>query len=69
MNATVSTKALKSLGGGRVRVSGDVTLADLYEAMPGREIHVEPLSARQPLADFLADYVTTFGSSQGIIAW
>ena len=57
-----TTKVIESLADGRVRVSGDVTLAELYEAAPDRELYVEPLSASQPLADFLAEGGVGFGS-------
>lgn len=55
-------KKIKPLKDGRVRVAGGVTLAELYEAAPSRELHVEPLSARQPLSRFLAEGGLGFGS-------
>lgn len=56
------TKVIESLEDGRVRVSGDVTLAELHEAAPDRELYVEPLSTSQPLAEFLAEGGVGFGS-------
>jgi hypothetical protein len=43
-------------------VSGDVTLAELYGALSDRELFVEPLSATQPLASFLAQGGIGYGS-------
>lgn len=59
-------KTIESVAEDRVRVSGDVTLAELYEAKPlverGVELYVEPLSARQPLSRFLAEGGLGYGS-------
>jgi hypothetical protein len=57
-----SKARVKALGGGRVRVAGEVTLAELYEAVPTRELLVEPLSRSQSLAEFLAEGGLGFGS-------
>ncbi|MHC5057107.1 MAG: hypothetical protein ACYTKD_20715 [Planctomycetota bacterium] len=62
MSGAVKTKTIASLDGGKVRVSGDVTLDDLRESLPERELLVEPLSASQPLADFLTEGGVGFGS-------
>jgi hypothetical protein len=62
MSATVKSKTIESVGEDRVRVSGDVTLAELYDAVPDRELYVEPLSASQALGAFLAEGGLGFGS-------
>lgn len=62
MSEAVGAKTIESLPGGKVRVSGDVTLDDLRGALPERELLVEPLSASQPLAEFLAEGGLGFGS-------
>ena len=55
-------KKIEALDEGRVRVAGSVTLAELYEAVPSRELYVEPLSATQPLSAFLAEGGLGLGS-------
>jgi len=55
-------KKIEALDDGRVRVAGDVTLSELYEAIPSRELYVEPLSSAQPLSAFLAEGGLGFGS-------
>jgi len=57
-----ATKLVKALDAGRVRVSGNATLAEVREVVPDRELYVEPLSASQPLAEFLAEGGVGFGS-------
>ncbi|MHC4199467.1 MAG: hypothetical protein ACYSU0_05700, partial [Planctomycetota bacterium] len=57
-------KKIEALDDGRVRVAGSVTLAELYEAVPSRELYVEPLSAQEPLSAFLAEGGLGFGSLQ-----
>lgn len=60
--SVLAKKRIKALDEGRVRVAGDVTLSELYEAAPSRELYVEPLSAAQPLSEFLAEGGLGFGS-------
>lgn len=59
-------KTIESVAEDRVRVSGGVTLAELYEAKPvverDLELYVEPLSASQPLSRFLAEGGLGYGS-------
>ena len=55
-------KRIKALKDGRVRLSGDVTLRELYEAEPDIELYVEPLSAAQKLSEFLAEGGLGYGS-------
>ena len=55
-------KKIEALDDGRVRVAGSVTLSELYEAVPSRELYVEPLSAQEPLSAFLAEGGVGFGS-------
>jgi hypothetical protein len=62
MSVTAKSKVVKPVGDGRVRVSGDVTLAELYDAVPDRELYVEPLSSSQQLSAFLAEGGLGFGS-------
>ncbi|MHC4248674.1 MAG: hypothetical protein ACYS9X_06050 [Planctomycetota bacterium] len=62
MSEAVKAKTIISLDGGKVRVSGDVTLDDLRGSLPERELLVEPLSASQPLAEFLSEGGVGFGS-------
>ncbi len=66
MSPAAKTKTIESIGEDRVRVSGDVTLAELYEAKPvverDLELYVEPLSASQKFADFLAEGGVGYGS-------
>lgn len=57
-----AAKTIESVDPGRVRVSGDVTLGELYEAKPGLELYVEPLSAAQEFAAFLAEGGVGYGS-------
>ena len=58
----MSRKRIERVRDGRVRVSGDVSLEELYAAVPDGELYVEPLSATQPLAAFLAEGGLGFGS-------
>jgi hypothetical protein len=50
-----TTKTIESVDSDRIRVSGDVTLAEVYEALPSIELFVEPLITSQTLADFVAE--------------
>lgn len=56
------TKTIVSVAGGKVRVSGNVTLNDLRGSLPQQELLVEPLSGSQPLAEFLVEGGLGFGS-------
>ena len=58
----MSGKTIEQVGDGCVRVSGDVSLEELYAAIPDRELYVEPLSAKRPLSEFLAEGGLGFGS-------
>ena len=60
--SAATKKEVEALEEGRVRVSGGVTLRELYEAAPSRELYVEPLSAQEPLSEFLAEGGLGFGS-------
>jgi hypothetical protein len=57
-----TAKLVEALDAERVRVSGDATLEEVHEAVPDRELYVEPLSTSQPLAEFLAEGGVGFGS-------
>jgi hypothetical protein len=57
-----TTKTIKAVADDRVRVSGDVTLSELYDALPGIELCVEPVCASQKLAAFLAEGGVGYGS-------
>jgi hypothetical protein len=60
---STATKTIKATGTDLVKVSGDVTTADLYEKQPDVELSVEPLSASRAFASFIAQGGTGYGSA------
>jgi len=60
----MGANGLKTIGEDAVRLEASLTVADLHEVIPGRELLVEPLSSHETLAEFLRSGGLGWGSAR-----
>ena len=53
---------LEKVSENALKLSGDVSLSDIYSRFPDCELSVEPLSAKKPLSDFISAGGFGYGS-------